>query len=141
MPPARLLRLASLTLGLALVTSGCGGGGGPTGTVAPTSSSSASSAAASAQATSSEASSAVRAGEIKLGAVLPLTGSFAGAGGKQFEEGYTMAVDEVNKAGGLDVGGKKMKVSRSRPPTPTSFCPTRTCPTSSPCTASTRSWA
>ncbi len=104
--------MACLALGLALVTTACGGGGGqPTGIVAKTSSASASSAASgSAPATGSAAASTAGAGEIKLGAVLPLTGKFS-ASGKYFEEGYTMAVDEVNKAGGVDVGGKKMKVT------------------------------
>jgi len=44
--------------------------------------------------------------EIKIGAVLPLTGAFV-ASGTYFKQGYTMAIDEVNKAGGLDVGGQK----------------------------------
>ena len=44
--------------------------------------------------------------EIKIGAVLPLTGAFV-ATGTYFKQGYTMAIDEVNKAGGLEVGGQK----------------------------------
>ncbi len=46
---------------------------------------------------------------IKIGAVLPLTGAFS-ASGKYFQQGYELAVAEVNEAGGLDVGGKKMKI-------------------------------
>ncbi|MFN2633480.1 MAG: amino acid ABC transporter substrate-binding protein [Thermoanaerobaculia bacterium] len=50
--------------------------------------------------------------EIKLGAVLPVTGkeSKIGAAYKQATE---FAVKEVNDAGGLDVGGKKLKVNLS----------------------------
>lgn len=49
-------------------------------------------------------------GEIKLGSVLPLTGAFS-ASGNYFQQGYQMAIDEVNGAGGLDVGGQKMQIS------------------------------
>ncbi len=50
--------------------------------------------------------------EVKLGAVLPVTGkeSKIGAAYKQATE---YAVKEANDAGGLDVGGKKLKVSLS----------------------------
>jgi branched-chain amino acid transport system substrate-binding protein len=49
------------------------------------------------------------AGEVKIGTVLPLTGMFTGFGeGNAF--GMQAAVDDINAQGGLDVGGKKMKV-------------------------------
>jgi branched-chain amino acid transport system substrate-binding protein len=48
--------------------------------------------------------------EIKIGAVLPLTGPFS-ASGNYFQQGYQLATDEVNGAGGLDVGGKKVQIS------------------------------
>ncbi|HKX18196.1 MAG TPA: amino acid ABC transporter substrate-binding protein [bacterium] len=44
--------------------------------------------------------------EIKIGTVLPLTGAFGSSGG-YFKQGYTMAIDDVNKTGGLQVGGQK----------------------------------
>jgi branched-chain amino acid transport system substrate-binding protein len=44
--------------------------------------------------------------EIKIGTVLPLTGPF-GSSGNYFKQGYTMAIDDVNKAGGLQVGSQK----------------------------------
>lgn len=48
-------------------------------------------------------------GEVVLGTVCPLTGMFTGFGeGNAF--GMKAAVDDINAAGGLDVGGKKMKV-------------------------------
>jgi len=47
--------------------------------------------------------------EIAIGATLPLTGAESRTGGF-FKEGYELAFDEVNAAGGLDVGGKKRKV-------------------------------
>ncbi|HET9623790.1 MAG TPA: ABC transporter substrate-binding protein, partial [Kofleriaceae bacterium] len=47
--------------------------------------------------------------EILIGATLPLTGGEARIGGF-FQEGYRLAFDEVNQAGGLEVGGKKRPV-------------------------------
>ena len=44
---------------------------------------------------------------IKVGAVVPLTGRY-GPGGAQVRAGYEIAVDHVNAAGGVAVGGKKM---------------------------------
>ena len=44
---------------------------------------------------------------IKVGAVIPLTGRYA-AGGEQVKNGYELAVDAINKAGGVDVGGTKI---------------------------------
>ena len=55
------------------------------------------------------AAPAPAAGKIKLGAVLPLSGKFS-ASGKYFQQGYELAAEEANQAGGLDVGGKKMTV-------------------------------
>ncbi len=45
---------------------------------------------------------------IKVGAVVPLTGRYA-AGGAQNKAGYEIAVEQINAAGGVDVGGKKMR--------------------------------
>jgi len=50
--------------------------------------------------------------EILIGATLPLTGAEARIGGF-FKEGYELAFDEVNQAGGLEVGGKKLPVKLS----------------------------
>ena len=47
--------------------------------------------------------------EIVFGSTLPLTGAESRIGGF-FKEGYDLAFEEVNKAGGLDVGGKKRPV-------------------------------
>ncbi len=47
--------------------------------------------------------------EIRLGAVLPVTGKESKIGGA-YKQATEFAVKEVNDAGGLDVGGKKMKV-------------------------------
>jgi len=44
---------------------------------------------------------------IKIGAVVPLTGRYAG-GGAQVKAGYEIAVADINGAGGVPVGGKKM---------------------------------
>ncbi|HEY6105392.1 MAG TPA: amino acid ABC transporter substrate-binding protein [Anaeromyxobacteraceae bacterium] len=46
---------------------------------------------------------------ILVGATLPLTGAEARVGG-YFKEGYELAFEEVNKKGGLEVGGKKLPV-------------------------------
>ncbi len=47
--------------------------------------------------------------KIVIGATLPLTGAEARVGGF-FKEGYDLAFEEVNKKGGLEVGGKKIPV-------------------------------
>lgn len=44
---------------------------------------------------------------VKVGAVVPLTGRYAG-GGAQVKAGYEIAVADINAAGGVTVGGKKM---------------------------------
>lgn len=46
---------------------------------------------------------------IKVGAVVPLTGRYAG-GGAQVKAGYEIAVADINAAGGVSVGGKKMPI-------------------------------
>src|SRR5579871_2102105 len=53
--------------------------------------------------------SQAHADEIVIGASLPLSGPLAGFGSFQ-QWGYKRAVDEVNKAGGISVGGKKEMV-------------------------------
>lgn len=47
--------------------------------------------------------------KIVIGSTLPLTGTESNAGGKQ-RQGYELAIDLANKAGGVDIGGKKVKV-------------------------------
>lgn len=44
---------------------------------------------------------------IKVGAVVPLTGRY-GAGGAQVRAGYEIAIEQINAAGGVSVGGKKV---------------------------------
>lgn len=44
---------------------------------------------------------------IKVGAVVPITGRY-GAGGAQVRAGYEFAVETINAAGGVAVGGRKM---------------------------------
>ena len=48
-------------------------------------------------------------GKVRLGATLPRTGAEARVGGF-FKEGYDLAIEEVNRKGGLTVGGKKLPV-------------------------------
>ncbi len=60
----------------------------------------------------SAASTAAGPGELKIGAVLPLTGPF-NASGKYFQQGYQLATKEINDAGGLDVGGRKYIIKLS----------------------------
>ena len=47
--------------------------------------------------------------KIVIGSTLPLTGAESKTGGR-YQEGYQLAVDEINAKGGIDVGGKKVKV-------------------------------
>src|SRR5215813_3819907 len=46
---------------------------------------------------------------LRIGAPLPLTGALAPEGLKQ-RRGYDIWADAVNKAGGLNVGGNRVKV-------------------------------
>lgn len=48
--------------------------------------------------------------EIRIGATLPLTGAESRIGGF-YKEGYDLAVEEVNRQGGLQVGGRKLPVT------------------------------
>lgn len=61
------------------------------------------------------AGSAARAGQpdsrtVVIGATLPLTGAEAKAG-VAFKEGYELAIDEVNRAGGIEVPSGRLPVS------------------------------
>jgi len=47
--------------------------------------------------------------EVRIGATLPLTGSESRIGGF-YKEGYELAIEEQNRAGGVDVGGVRMPV-------------------------------
>jgi len=47
--------------------------------------------------------------QVKIGAVVPLTGRYASLGA-QVKNGYEIAVEHINAAGGVTVGGKKMKI-------------------------------
>ena len=44
---------------------------------------------------------------VKIGAVVPLTGRY-GPGGAQVRAGYDIAVEQINAAGGVSIGGKKV---------------------------------
>ncbi len=44
---------------------------------------------------------------VKLGAVVPLTGRYAG-GGAQVKAGYEIAVEDINRKGGVQVGNQKI---------------------------------
>jgi branched-chain amino acid transport system substrate-binding protein len=46
---------------------------------------------------------------IKVGAVVPLTGRYGG-GGAQVRAGYELAVEAINGAGGVSVGGQKLSL-------------------------------
>src|SRR6266498_5737127 len=46
---------------------------------------------------------------IKIGAVVPTTGRYA-AGGELVKNGYELAIEDINKAGGVDVNGTKMQL-------------------------------
>ena len=46
---------------------------------------------------------------IKIGAVVPLTGRYAALGG-QVKTGYELGVQQINAAGGVPIGGKKLQI-------------------------------
>lgn len=54
-----------------------------------------------------QGSAGAPAGTVKLGAVIPLTGRFAG-GGAQVRAGYELAVEDINTSGGVRVGNRRM---------------------------------
>jgi branched-chain amino acid transport system substrate-binding protein len=99
-----MLKLSAVALVAAFVVAACAGGagGGPTATGA----------AATTAAATTAAAAAIPAGPIKIGAVLPLTGSFS-ASGTYFKQGYELATKEINDAGGLDIGGSKHQINLS----------------------------
>lgn len=49
------------------------------------------------------------AGAIKLGAVIPLTGRFAG-GGAQVKNGYELALEDINARGGVQIGNRRIRL-------------------------------
>src|SRR5262245_4955102 len=51
-------------------------------------------------------------GGVKIGAVLPVTGKESKIG-TAYKQATEFAVKEVNDAGGIDIGGKKMKIDLS----------------------------
>ncbi len=89
------IRAVGVMLAAALTSAACGGSQTP---------------AASGGAATSAAAAANIPSEIKIGAVLPTSGSFSASGG-YFKQGYELAAKEVNDAGGLDVAGKKVKIT------------------------------
>jgi len=48
----------------------------------------------------------------KIGSVIPLTGRYAG-GGAQVRAGYELAVEDINRAGGVQVGGQRVQLQLS----------------------------
>ncbi len=46
---------------------------------------------------------------VKIGAVIPLTGRYA-SGGEQIKNGYQLAVDDINGAGGVVINCQRMKL-------------------------------
>src|SRR5512141_1519862 len=65
--------------------------------------------AATMAATSSCASVTDSADSIKIGASIPITGRYA-AGGVQIQNGYQLAVADINGAGGVVVNCQRMKL-------------------------------
>lgn len=94
-------RRASAMAVLAVLLASCSNGAGTETTVAATTPTTA--AAATTQATTATTAEPSEAPEaINVGAVVPLTGAFAG-GGAQVERGYRYAVEAINEAGGVMV--------------------------------------
>jgi len=48
----------------------------------------------------------------KIGSVIPLTGRYA-SGGAQVRAGYEIAVEDINKAGGVPIGGQRVQLQLS----------------------------
>lgn len=61
------------------------------------------------QSTKSEGTTSGVPDKIVIGSTLPLTGAESKAGGLM-KQGYELAIDAANRNGGIDIGGKKVKV-------------------------------
>jgi branched-chain amino acid transport system substrate-binding protein len=106
-----LLLVGLLVLALAVIAAACGGT-----TTTTTAASAATTAAPGTTATTMAPSTQTTSGpaaqlpdKIKVGAVIPLTGANAGLGA-QVQNGYKLAVAQINDAGGVDVGGTKIPI-------------------------------
>jgi branched-chain amino acid transport system substrate-binding protein len=84
----RALRVAALTAVSAMVVAGC---------------------APSQSAKSSSPDAGKVPDTIVIGSTLPLTGAESKTGGR-YKQGYELAFEEINAAGGIDINGKKVKV-------------------------------
>jgi branched-chain amino acid transport system substrate-binding protein len=78
----RVVKLAAMAVVVALVVAGCGSGGGDGGS----------------------------GGDIVIGTSLPMTGPLAGFG-QSMKDGYEHAIANYNAQGGVDIGGKKRKIT------------------------------
>ncbi len=113
---SKLKTLAIVTLLVGLVVGACGSAT-PAATAVPTSAPAATEAPAATSApaaTEAPAATDTQAAEpapksILVGAVVPLTGAFAG-GGAQVQRGYQLAIDDINKAGGVMVKEYGVKI-------------------------------
>src|SRR5512147_84797 len=106
------LQLIPMVLVLSLMLAACGAPAPSTAVIpqtGPTQSSATEAPATEAAAT--EAATQAPAGElpasIKIGVDVPLTGRYA-AGGDQVNNGYILAMEDINKAGGVEVMGTKI---------------------------------
>jgi branched-chain amino acid transport system substrate-binding protein len=125
MPRIRGLKAVTALIISAMVLTACGAEATPTPVAAPTATTAAAPAdtpttaaaadtptTAAAEPTETAAGGAagiIPEGSIPIGAVIPTTGRYA-AGGTLVKNGYELAVEDINAAGGVDVGGEKFKL-------------------------------
>jgi branched-chain amino acid transport system substrate-binding protein len=103
------LLLGLLVLSMAVVVAACGGDEETTTTAAPSSETTMAPTETTMAPTETTGPAAELPDSIKIGAVVPLTGSLAGLGA-QVQNGYLLGVAQINDAGGLDVGGTKIPI-------------------------------
>jgi branched-chain amino acid transport system substrate-binding protein len=107
------LRVLALLVIAAILLTACGADATPT-VVQPTATAASASTESTPTSAGSTAPTATTAGQlaggtISVGAVVPTTGKYA-AGGTLVKNGYELAVEDINSAGGVDVNGTKMKL-------------------------------
>jgi branched-chain amino acid transport system substrate-binding protein len=105
----RFIAVALLATGMAVAVAACGGGDDESAPAAEATTAETTAGDTSAPETGETSAPAAEGEEIVIGTSLTLTGAL-GQFGAPLQMGYEKAINEVNDAGGIDIGGVKHKV-------------------------------